>query len=106
MKMIYRPDVSDAAGRRDDDRGDLGNDGLHPRPGAIDAGLLPVHFDDQAIADRFVRASYAVILVPVWIQLALAIVFGAIAERAAVSHPKDPLGGRKRSEAARSASGC
>ncbi|HUP41060.1 MAG TPA: DUF5808 domain-containing protein [Vicinamibacterales bacterium] len=41
--------------------------------------LLPVHFDDQAIADRFVRASYAIILVPVWIQLALAIVFGAIA---------------------------
>ena len=38
-----------------------------------------MHFDDEAIADRFVRASYAVILVPVWIQLALAIIFGAIA---------------------------
>jgi uncharacterized membrane protein len=41
--------------------------------------LLPVHFDDEAIADRFVRASYAIILVPVWIQLGLAIIFGAIA---------------------------
>jgi uncharacterized membrane protein len=41
--------------------------------------LLPVHFDDQGIADRFVRASYAIILVPVWIQLSLAIVFGSIA---------------------------
>jgi uncharacterized membrane protein len=40
--------------------------------------LLPVHFDDEAIADRFVRASYAIILVPVWIQLALAIVFGTL----------------------------
>jgi uncharacterized membrane protein len=38
-----------------------------------------VHFDDEALADRFVRASYAIILVPVWIQLALAIVFGSIA---------------------------
>ena len=41
--------------------------------------MLAVHFDDQAIADRFVRASYPIILVPVWIQLTLAIVFGAIA---------------------------
>jgi len=41
--------------------------------------VLAVHFDDQGIADRFVPASYAIILVPVWIQLSLAIVFGAIA---------------------------
>jgi uncharacterized membrane protein len=40
--------------------------------------VLAVHFDDQGIADRFVRASYALILVPVWIQLSLATVFGAI----------------------------
>jgi uncharacterized membrane protein len=40
--------------------------------------MLPVHFDDEALADRFVPASYAVILVPVWIQLTLTIVFGAI----------------------------
>jgi uncharacterized membrane protein len=41
-------------------------------------GMLPVHFDDEGIADRFVRASYLVVLVPVWIQLSLAIVFGAM----------------------------
>ena len=41
-------------------------------------GVLPVHFDSEGIADRFVRASYSVVLVPVWIQLGLAILFSAI----------------------------
>ena len=39
--------------------------------------VLAVHFDDEGIADRFVRASYSII--PVWIQLFLAVMFGAIA---------------------------
>ena len=41
--------------------------------------VLAVHFDGDGIADRFVRASYAIIMVPVWIQLFLALMFGAIA---------------------------
>jgi uncharacterized membrane protein len=41
--------------------------------------VLPVHFDHQGIADRFVRASYPIALVPVWIQLTLAAAFGSIA---------------------------
>jgi len=41
--------------------------------------VLAVHFDDAGIADRFVQTSYPIVLVPVWIQLTLAIVFGAIA---------------------------
>jgi uncharacterized membrane protein len=41
--------------------------------------VLPIHFDDQGAADRFVRASYPIALVPVWIQLTLAIIFGTIA---------------------------
>jgi uncharacterized membrane protein len=41
--------------------------------------MLPIHFDDEGIADRFVRTSYTMALVPVWIQLTLAISFGAIA---------------------------
>ena len=40
--------------------------------------ILPIHFDREGIADRFVRASYAIVLVPVWIQVTLAIVFGAM----------------------------
>jgi uncharacterized membrane protein len=42
-------------------------------------GILPIHFDKDGIADQFVRASYSIILVPVWIQCALALVCGAIA---------------------------
>ena len=41
--------------------------------------VLPIHFDHEGAGDRFVRASYLIALVPVWIQLTLAIVFGAIA---------------------------
>jgi uncharacterized membrane protein len=41
-------------------------------------GILPVHFDSEGIADRFVRASYSVVLVPVWIQLGLATLFSAL----------------------------
>ncbi len=41
--------------------------------------VLPIHFDYEGAGDRFVRASYLIALVPVWIQLTLAIVFGAIA---------------------------
>ncbi len=42
-------------------------------------GVLPVHFDNEGAADHFVRASYPIALVPVWIQLTLALVFGTIA---------------------------
>lgn len=40
--------------------------------------VLPIHFDHEGVGDRFVRASYPIALVPVWIQLTLAAVFGAI----------------------------
>ena len=40
--------------------------------------VLPMHFDADGIADQFVRASYPVVLLPVWIQLTLAVVFGAL----------------------------
>ena len=40
--------------------------------------VLPIHFDHEGVGDRFVRASYPIALVPVWIQLTLAIVFGTI----------------------------
>jgi hypothetical protein len=37
-----------------------------------------IHFDHEGVGDQFVRASYPIALVPVWIQLTLAIVFGTI----------------------------
>jgi uncharacterized membrane protein len=79
MKMIYRPTVLTLAGFGTTIAAISGTTGYILGRAASVPAVLPVHFDDQGIADRFVRASYAIILVPVWIQLSLAIVFGAIA---------------------------
>jgi uncharacterized membrane protein len=79
MRMIYRPTVLTLLGVGATIAAISGTTGYILGRAPSIPPLLPVHFDDEAIADKFVRASYAVILVPVWIQLALAIVFGAIA---------------------------
>ncbi len=79
MRMIYRPTMLTLAGVGATIAAISGTTGYILGRAPSIPFMLPVHFDDEAIADRFVRASYAVILVPVWIQLALAIVFGAIA---------------------------
>jgi uncharacterized membrane protein len=79
MKMIYRPTVLTLLGVGTMVAAISGTAGYILGRATSVPPLLPVHFDDQGIADRFVRASYAIILVPVWIQLSLAIVFGAIA---------------------------
>ena len=79
MKMIYRPTLLTLFGVGTTIAAISGTTGyILGRAPSIPA-MLPVHFDDEALADRFVPASYAVILVPVWIQLTLAIVFGSIA---------------------------
>jgi uncharacterized membrane protein len=79
MKMIYRPTLLTLLGVSTTIAAISGTTGYILGRAPSIPSLLPVHFDDEAIADRFLRASYAIILVPVWIQLALAIVFGAIA---------------------------
>ena len=79
MKMIYRPTLLTLMGLATTIAAISGTTGYILGRASSVPGLLPVHFDDQGIADRFVRASYTIILVPVWIQLTLAIVFGAIA---------------------------
>jgi uncharacterized membrane protein len=40
--------------------------------------FLAVHFDEDGIADSWVPPSLTVVFIPVWIQLTLACVFGAI----------------------------
>jgi len=79
MKMIYRPTVLTLFGAGTTIAAISGTTGYILGRAPSIPGYIPVHFDDQALADRFLRASYAVILVPVWIQLTLAVVFGAIA---------------------------
>jgi|SRR5688572_18849956 len=78
MKMIYRPTPLTLLGFGTTIAAISGTTGYILGRAPSIPSLLPVHFDDEAIADRFVRASYALILVPVWIQLALAIVFGTL----------------------------
>jgi len=78
MKMIYRPTVPTLLGIATTIAAISGTTGyvLGRAPGL--PGVLAVHFDDEGYADRFVQTSYAIVFVPVWIQLTLAIVFGAI----------------------------
>lgn len=79
MKMIYRPTLLTLFGVGTTIAAISGTTGYILGRAPSIPPMLPVHFDDEALADRFVPASYAVILVPVWIQLTLAVVFGAIA---------------------------
>ena len=79
MKMIYRPTSLTLLGVATTIAAISGTTGYILGRATSVPSLLAVHFDDQGIADRFVRASYPIILVPVWIQLTLATMFGAMA---------------------------
>ena len=78
MKVIYRPTLLTLLAVATTIASISGTTGYILGRAASVPSLLAVHFDEQGAADRFVRASYPIILVPVWIQLSLAIVFGAI----------------------------
>lgn len=78
MKMIYRPTSLTLLGVGVTIAAISGTTGYILGRAPSIPRVLAVHFDDEGIADRFVRASYPIILVPVWIQLSLAIMFGAI----------------------------
>jgi uncharacterized membrane protein len=79
MKMIYRPTVLTLVGVGTTFAAISGTTGYVLGRAPALPYVLPVHFDADGIADRFVRTSYAIVLVPVWIQLMLAVVSGTIA---------------------------
>ena len=79
MKMIYRPTFLTLVGVATTIAAISGTTGYILGRAPSLPSVLAVHFDDEGIADRFVRTSYAIVLVPVWIQLSLATLFGAIA---------------------------
>jgi uncharacterized membrane protein len=55
--------------------------------------FIPVRFDATGAPDRWVAFSYSLILLPVWIQLTLAVVFGAIGGLLLYrTHPRSPEG--------------
>ena len=78
MKMIYRPTVLTLVGIATILASISGTAGYILGRAPAVPPILPVHFDGEGIADRFVRASYPIVLVPVWIQLTLAFVFVAM----------------------------
>jgi len=78
MKMIYRPTVLTLLGFAVTIAAISGTTGYILGRAPSLPGVLPVHFDRYGIADQFVPTSYTIALVPVWIQLSLAVVFGAI----------------------------
>ena len=79
MKMIYRPTVLTLVGFGIIVAAISGTTGYILGRAPTLPAILPIHFDDHGIADKFVPASYSIVLVPVWVQLTLALVFGAIA---------------------------
>ena len=78
MKMIYRPTVLTLVGVATVIAAISGTTGYVLGRAPSLPIMLAVHFDSQGAADRFVRPSYPIVLVPVWIQLTLAIAFGAV----------------------------
>ena len=78
MKMIYRPTVLTLLGFAVTIAAISGTTGYILGRAPSLPGVLPVHFDRYGIADQFVPTSYTIALVPVWIQLTLGVVFGAI----------------------------
>jgi uncharacterized membrane protein len=78
MKMIYRPTVLTLMGAAVTIAAISGTTGYILGRAPSLPPVLAVYFDSDGIANRFVRASYPIVLVPVWIQLTLTIVFGSI----------------------------
>ncbi len=79
MKVIYRPTVLTLLAIATTIAAISGTTGYILGRAPALPPILAVHFDAEGIADRFVQATYPIALVPVWIQLTLAVVFGALA---------------------------
>jgi uncharacterized membrane protein len=77
-KKIYRPTVLTLLGLATTIAVIAGTAGFMLGRAPFLGQFIPVHFDVNGAPDRWVQFSYSLILLPVWIQLTLAIVFGAI----------------------------
>jgi len=79
MKKIYRPTALTLVGVATTIASIAGTAGFILGRAPMLGYFLPVHFDREGVPDRWVRTSLSIVLVPVWIQLTLALVFGSIA---------------------------
>jgi uncharacterized membrane protein len=77
-RKIYRPTVLTLLGLATTIAVIAGTAGFLLGRAPLLGQFIPVRFDVNGAPDRWVRFSYSLILLPVWIQLTLAVVFGAI----------------------------
>lgn len=77
-KKIYRPTVLTLLGIATTIAAISGTVGFILGRAPMLPPLLAVHFDSDGIADRWLPPSWALVFIPVWIQLTLTFVFGAI----------------------------
>lgn len=77
-KKIYRPTVLTLVATATTIAAVAGTTGFIVGRAPMLPPFLAVHFDDQGIADRWLPPSWTLTFTPVWIQLTLMIVFGAI----------------------------
>jgi uncharacterized membrane protein len=78
-KQLYRPTVLTLLGYAATIAVTAGTAGFILGRAPLLGQVIPVHFGSDGAPDRWLRFSYALVLLPVWIQLALATVFGAVA---------------------------
>jgi uncharacterized membrane protein len=77
-KRIYRPTILTLLGLATTIAVIAGTAGFILGRAPLLGPNIPVRFDANGMPDRWVRFSYSVILLPVWIQLTLAVVFGSM----------------------------
>ena len=77
-KKIYRPTVLTLLGVAATIAVIAGTTGFILGRAPLLGQFIPVRFDATGAPDRWVAFSYSLVLLPVWIQLTLAVVFGVI----------------------------
>jgi uncharacterized membrane protein len=77
-KKIYRPTILTLLGLALTIAVIAGTTGFILGRAPLLGQYIPVRFDATGAPDRWVRFSFSLILLPVWIQLTLALVFGSI----------------------------
>jgi uncharacterized membrane protein len=78
LKTIYRPTVLTLVGWATTVASLFWTIGFVLGRAPVLPPFLAVHFDEYGIADRWLRPSLTLVMIPVWIQLTLTFVFGAI----------------------------
>jgi uncharacterized membrane protein len=92
-RNIYRPTVLTLVGLAITIAAIAGTAGFILGRAPMLGQFVPVHFTYQGVPDRWLPISFTLVLLPVWIQLILAVVFGSIGTVLLYrTHPLPPRG--------------